>query len=270
MFASLLERAERLLAGAALGAIGVLAVAPLPAAADAVTAQDLVVQGSGAYFYNSSGFFSDWGVQPAGSAQHRANADGSTKLYGNVSASAELFQARGCNEEWRSCGGADRGLALVWWGTLARPAAAGDKLEVHFDLGGLSQYGGGWSVEASLTPWAPSNSVNSDVQGYFGAGEPGSATGDFVGDEVEEWMLEGDEPLVWRIVATLLSEGGDWVNSDLYGGYSMFGAVSLTVPEHSIDIRYVPLNNDPGQSVPLPASLALTLTALALMPRRRR
>ena len=63
----------------------------------------------------------------------RANADGSTKLYGNVSASAELFQARGCNEEWRSCGGADRGLALVWWGTLARPAAAGDKLEVQLE-----------------------------------------------------------------------------------------------------------------------------------------
>ncbi len=269
MTSALLQRAQQLALGAGLGA---MAITPLSADAALLTSSDLVVQGSGAYFYNASGYFATWGSSPDGGTVQELNADGSAKFYGSASADAADFQAHNCVDGSCARVGA-RGVALVWWGTLKNEARAGDQLKVHYDmLVDTGLFGGNWSVNASLLSWEPSNSVGGGqsgyANGYLEAGsEPLSVMGDFYSRALEEWDLGGNT-VYWQIVATATGNLGQWLG-DTYA----YGDVSLVVPGNSIDVSvYNALAEPggPGNAVPLPGSLALALLGLGLLPRRRK
>lgn len=197
---SLLQRAERALGGAAAA----LFLLPLPVQADALTTADLIVQGSGAYFYNASGYFADWRGQPDGAAVSELNPDGSAKFYGTASASPQQFLAHNCNQEYGCSWYQDRGIALAWWGTLKTPAQAGDQLELRYDLGiTMPDLGGTWSLGAYVSAWDPYNSVPDRMidELRLDAGTH-QLSGTVFSRPVEDWQVgPGSGPVIyWQVV----------------------------------------------------------------------
>lgn len=273
MTPSLMQRADRLLAG---GALAALAAVPLAAQADSVTPADFVVTDSGAHFYNASGYFANWSGAPTGAAVAATNPDGSAKLYGSVAATPELFLAHNCSTDWGCSWYQDRGLTLVWRGTLAAPAQVGDRLSLAYDFTlDMPDTGGSWELRAQLGSWdfAQSNSLNGNgVSRYESVGEGWHGVqGVLEGDEVQEWEVSPDSPLVYWQVSLSAVTNAPWSEtywSDLYLGYvTPFRALSITVPDQSLDLTLVPASLPP---VPEPASALLALLGLGTLLARRR
>lgn len=267
---SLLQRADVLLAGAALAT---LALAPLDAAALAAAgADDLVVEGSGAYFYNASGYFADWRGRPDGGTVHEVNADGSVKLYGSASATPEQFLAHNCSPDWGCSWYSDRGLSLVFWGTLRQPAQAGERLSLSYDFHiEVPDTGVEWVLRAQIGSWdfGQSNSLNGSGASLYGSfSEAGSQhlQGSFSGEAVQDWQVgEGSEPLRYWQVSLSATAHAPWHErhwSDTHGQYlTPFRGLSITVPNQSLDVALLPAE---VPAVPEPASYALWLAGLGL------
>ncbi|MBP6898651.1 MAG: hypothetical protein KBC73_01115 [Burkholderiaceae bacterium] len=267
---SLLQRAEALLAG---GVLATLALAPLDAAALASpTADDLVVEGSGAYFYNASGYFADWRGRPDGGTVNEVNADGSVKLYGSASATPEQFLAHNCSTDWGCSWYSDRGLSLVFWGTLRQPAQAGERLSLSYDFTiDVPDTGVEWVLRAQIGSWdfGQSNSLNGSGASRYGSfSEAGSQhlQGSFSSEVVQDWQVgEGSEPLRYWQVSLSATAHAPWSEgywSDTHGQYlTPFRGLSITVPNQSLDVALLPAE---VPAVLEPASYALWLAGLGL------
>lgn len=247
----LLARARQALESTALAA---LALAPLAAmqSAEAVVLDtgNLNVDRSGAYFYNSSGYFADWRGQPTGAAQVMANPDGSTKLFGTATASPGQFLAHNCyTDPYPGCNWyQDRGISLVWSGTLAAPAAVGDRLAITVDFTvTLPDVGGSWRLGATLsdsnlnnTNWFSSGSGSAD--GWESEGGTYHVHGVLLTDPLYSLPEDPAAPIYWGVVlsGTANAPWGETYYSGTYGQYvTPYRSVTLTVPDHSIDITHV-------------------------------
>ena len=272
----LLQRAEQLLAGSALAACAVM---PLAAQAATITTSDFVVEGSGAYFYNSSGYFATWNGQPSGSTVNAVNPDGSAKLYGTATASPEQFLAHNCDPGQGCSWYQNRGIAMVYWGTLRAPASLGDQISMHYDLSiEMPDVGGTWTLSAALgnQSFGNGNSVGYprviDSQG-LSAGTH-HLTGSLQTEAVQDWQLDPESPLIhWQVVvaAVAYAPWDETYYSETYGTYvTPYRGLTITVPDQSIDIAMV--NNT--APVPEPGTLALALAGLGglvgMRARRRR
>ncbi len=273
---TLLQRAEGLLAGAALAA---LAAVPLAAQADVVSARDFVVEGAGAYFYNASGYFADWRGQPDGGPVASVNSDGSAKLYGTASADSGQFLAHNCSDAYGCSWYEDRGLTLVYWGRLRAPARAGDQIAMHYDFNvDLPDVGGNWRLSAALSSWdfGQSNTIayGTAVEGWADAGGQYHLEGEFTSDAVQAWDIDPDQPMLYWQVALSAVANAPWDEtywSDRYGDYvTPFRGLSISVPDQSLDIALFNANDALPSPVPEPGSLALTLAALGALAARRR
>lgn len=289
---TLIARARRVLESAAATSLALAPLAAQPAHAVVFDTGALQVTDSGAYFYNASGYFAYWNGQPDGQARAMANADGSTKLFGTASASPQQFLDHQCGGPYGCSGYQERGVALVWSGVLTRPAAVGDRLAITVDFSvTLPDTGGNWTFGARLTD-SPQDHDHDNSLSYYSTG---SAAGDWtyeagtthvhglvLTDPLADWQVHDGAPIYWKVFVTgtagaPYAEGG-W--SDTYGTYlTPYRAVSITVPEHSIDVAHVDANFVPGgpiglsvSAVPEPATwgmLALGLGLVALRARRR-
>jgi hypothetical protein len=287
----LMLRARRALESVAAASLALAPLAMQPAQAGTLGSGDLTVDQSGAYFYNSSGYFAYWNAQPVGAGQSTANADGSTKLFGTVSATPEQFLAHQCGGTYGCSGYQDRGVALVWSGTLASPAAVGDRLAITVDFNvTLPDVGGSWTFGAQLADYnvGSSNSLPYDTAGSTSGNwisEAGTyhVQGVMLTDPLTEYQVHADQPTYWKVFVTGTASTpyneGAW--SDAYGTYmTPYRGVTLTVPQHSIDVAHVDANyvfsGDTGLTVtavvPEPGTwgmLALGLGVVALRARRR-
>lgn len=161
---SLLDRARSLLPSCAPAMLA-LAIVPLagvtPAAA--VSNSDLQVQYSGAYFYNSSGFFSDWATAPADGAQNTTNVGGS------ATATSDDFYAHNMRRD-----------------------GAGDMLNIHYDFSAdVAAPGAGAShyLSAYLGAYQPSNVVGSALVGGWTDSRSGALVGDMMSQPLNEWDI---------------------------------------------------------------------------------
>lgn len=267
---NLLQRAEALLAG---GVLATLALAPLEADARVgLSADDLIVEGSGAYFYNASGYFADWRGRPDGGTVNEVNADGSVKLYGSASATPEQFLAHNCSTDWGCSWYSDRGLSLVFWGTLRQPAQVGERLSLSYDFViDVPDTGVEWVLRAQIGAWdfGQSNSLNSSGSPLYGSLSEAASQhlqGSFSSEAVQDWQVyEGSEPLrYWQVSlsATAHAPWGESQWSEAYGQYlTPFRGLSITVPNQSLDVALLPAE---VPAVPEPASHALWLLGLGL------
>jgi hypothetical protein len=288
--ADLMARARRALESTAAVTLALAPLAMQPAQAVVLPAGDLVVQSSGVYFYNASGYFADWRGQPDGAALSTTNLDGSTKLSGTASATPAQFMAHKCHSTPEpGCDSYDdRGIAMVWSGTLNRPAALGDRLAISVDFSvQLPDTGGRWLIGARLAGYdlGSSNSLptwgTSSADGSLGAAGSYRVHGALLTDELQDWQFEPGAPVYWQVfvagVANAPWDEGAW--SDVYGQYlTPYRGISLTVPDHSIDGTHVDASYLPGplglsvSAVPEPGSwllMALGVGMLAVRGRRR-
>lgn len=136
MHTDLMSRARRALESTAAAALALAPLAMQPAQAVTLDTGDLVVDKSGAYFYNASGYFSDWNGRPDSDLAAVRNPDGSIKFYGSASATPAQFLAHNCTTDpYAGCNWyQNRGIVMVWSGMLARPAAPGDRLAISVDF----------------------------------------------------------------------------------------------------------------------------------------
>jgi hypothetical protein len=278
----LLTRARRVLESAAAASLVLVPLALQPAAAATLDTGDLIVDQSGPYFYNSSGYFAYWNSQPDGGGQSTVNVDGSTKLFGSASASPGQFLAHNTSSY------SDRGVALVWSGTLARPAALGDRLAINVDFNiTIPDTGGEWSFGAQLANYniGDSNSLSTWGGGITSSWQSEAGTyrvhGLVLTDPLDEYQMQSDTgTFFWKVyvtgtAGTPYSEGG-W--SDTYERYmTPYRGISITVPEYSIDVSHVDANYVPSgnlgltvTAVPEPSEWLLMLLGIGLLGARTR
>lgn len=273
MSVSLMQRADRLLAS---GALAALAAVPLASQADTLPSSDLEVTDSGVYFYNSSGYFAPWSGVPDGATVDAVNPDGSTKLYGSASADPSQFLGHNCSTEWGCTWYEDRGVTLVWRGTLRAPAGVGDRLSMAYDFTiDAPDTGVSWILRAQLGSWdfAQSNSLGGNgayLQGELAEGSH-QLQGRLEGDELQSWEVSPDSPVVYWQVSLSAVAYAPWAEtywSDTYHGWvTPFRGLSITVPDQSLDVALVPFT----PAVPEPASALMALLGLGtLLARRRR
>jgi uncharacterized protein (TIGR03382 family) len=267
-----MQRAEHLLAGTALAAC---AVVPLAAQAVTIAPTDFVVEGSGAYFYNASGYFATWDGQPSGGTVTAVNPDGSAKLYGTASATPDQFLAHNCEPAQGCSGYQDRGIAMVYWGTLQTPAKLGDQVSMHYDLSiEMPDVGGTWTLSAALSTqsFGTSNSVGyplvTDNQGL----EAGThhLSGSLQTEAVQNWQLDPESPLLhWQVIVAAVADApwSESYYSDYYGTtITPYRGLTISVPDQSIDITVV----NSTAPVPEPGTMVLALAGVgALLARRR-
>lgn len=277
---TLRQRAERLLAASAFGA---LAGTSLATQADALTTADFVVEGSGVYYYNTSGYFANWSGFPDGQTVNEINPDGSVKLYGNASATSQQLLDHNCvsDTSYRGCDippVGDRGVALVWWGTLRRPAGVGDHISMNYDFNiTMPDTGGGWKLGAALgiSDFGQNNvlvaETNGDsLDGWLEAGNH-HLQGVYETRALEFWELYVGSPVTyWQVSLSAHAAFNEseltWY--DLYKQYMYpFHGLSISVPNQSLDIK---LLGNATQPVPEPSNLALMLAGLGVLLARRR
>jgi hypothetical protein len=264
----LIARARRALESAAAATLALAPLALQPAAAATIDTGDLIVTNSGAYFYNSSGYFADWRGRPDASELVAANPDGSTKLYGSATASTAQFLAHNCyTNPYPGCTWyEDRGIAMVWSGTLASPAAVGDRLAITVDFTvTLPDIGGSWSFGAQLADYNLGNYNSlpsygtSSTMGWQSEGGTYRVHGLMVTDALYEGQVQPDAPIYWRVYVsgTANAPWSETYWSDTYQSYvTPHRPVTITVPDHSIDVAHVDANYVPS------GDIGLTVTAV--------
>lgn len=288
MPSDLLSRARRVLESTAAATLALAPLAVQPVHATMAIPGDLTVQASGAYFYNASGYFADWRGRPDGAAQAATNADGSTKLFGTTSATPTQFMGHKCySTPYPGCDSYDdRGIAMVWSGVLSRPASLGDRLAISVDFTvTVPDVGGGWVMGARLAGYDMGGSNSLPTYGTSsssgGLGEAGSyrVHGALLTDELQAWQFQPGQPVYWQVfVAGVANAPWDeraW--SDVYGRYlTPFRGITLTVPEHSIDVAHVDASYTAGtlglsvSAVPEPGAWLLMALGLGLLAVRSR
>jgi PEP-CTERM motif len=276
----LLSRARRALESGAAAALALAPLAMQSAEAVVLDTGDLTVDRSGAYFYNASGYFADWRGTPDGGAQVIANPDGSTKLFGTATASPGQFLGHNCyTDPYTGCSWyQDRGISLAWSGTLARPAAVGDRLAITVDFTvSLPDVGGSWSFGAALSD----NNLNNTNWFSFGSGgqsgwesEGGTyhVHGVILSDPIYYLPEDPAAPIYWGVMVsgTANAPWHETYYSDTYDQYvTPYRSVTLTVPDHSIDITHVDASYSyDGQlglvSAPVPEPTTWLLMGLGL------
>lgn len=287
----LIARARRALESTAAAALALAPLALQSAEAAVLDAGDLVIEKSGAYFYNSSGYFSDWNGRPSSDMTALENPDGSTKLYGTASATPGQFLSHncyttpdpGCN--WYS----NRGIAMVWSGSLAAPAVEGDRLAIAVDFTvSIPDVGGSWTFGAQLSDsdFGNTNSLNSygsgSASGWISDAGTYRIQGVIVTDALQQWQIQPDAPTYWQIYVTNTgnSPWNERYWSTTYGTYvTPYRGLTLTVPDQSIDVAHVDASFDTSaagltvSAVPEPSSwllMALGVGALGAARVRRR
>ncbi len=284
----LMARAQRALQSTAAAALALAPLAMQSAQAATLDTGALVVEQSGAYFYNSSGYFADWRGTPTNDLGAQANPDGSTKFFGTASATAGQFMAHNCLAEYSYCYG-DRGVAMVWSGTFAAPVLEGDRLAIHVDFSiNVPDVGGEWKIGARIGSdnFASSNSLSAYGEGsaYGSIYEAGTHRihGLLATDQIQEGQYEPGTTLYWQVFVTGLANApwGERTWSETYQTYYYpYRAMSLTVPMDSIDVAHVDASFTPANlgltvtAVPEPGTwlmMALGLAAVGGVARRRR
>ena len=286
----LMDRARRLLGSTATATLALAPLAMQPAQAFVLDIGDLSVNASGAYFYNASGYFSDWRGRPDGAGLSATNSDGSLKLYGDATASPGQFLGHHCHTDpYPDCGYyQDRGITLVWSGQLNRPAVAGDRLAISVDFNvSIPDVGGQWVFGARLMDADPGNVSGlptygeaSDT-GWISAPGTYRVQGDLLTSALEEWQIQPDQPVYWQVFVAGVANApwDESAYSPLYNQYiTPFRTVTLSVPQHSIDLAHVDAGFMPTgplglsvSAVPEPGTwllMALGLGAVALRRAR--
>lgn len=243
--------------------IAALAIVPVSnmAQADPVSLDDLQVNYSGSYFYNSSGYFADYDSGPGNSqVLNETNPDGSPKLYGSVSTTAAELYAH--NMHYDDNGqpyyfSHDAGVAMVWGGTVQRAPGVGDSLSIHYDFSvdfDTPATGMSYVLSAYLGSYEPYNNVNNALLDNWTEINGDNLIGSVTTEPLQDYEV-GSDNYYWQIVIGVYGSAYDWGRTDNGVYTTHFPGVSLNVPNQSIDVSYV-------TAVPVPGAALLFLSGL--------
>jgi hypothetical protein len=258
----LLNRARSLIQSNSplVAALAILPVSTM-AQADTVSLSDLQVNYSGAYFYNSSGYFAEYDSGPSDSQVfNETNPDGSPKLYGSLSVSAAELYAHNMHyddEGNPAYFSRDAGAVMVWGGTVQRVPGVGDSLSIHYDFSvgfDAPATGVSYFLSAYLGSYEPSNHVYNSLLNNWTEINGENLLGNVTTQPLQDYEI-GSENYYWQIVVGVYGSAYDWGQTDNGIYTTHFPGVSLTVPNQSIDVSYV-------AAVPLPGAAVLFLGGL--------
>lgn len=207
------------------------------------------------------------------------------KLYGSDTLSDSAFYYYSTWQEKTVARSDGDGLGMLWGGSIGGALQAGDVISAPFEFDysfthtpaftGDSYVSNPWKIRMGLVDhsgtmnWAEDaggsqfySYANEQMSGYESEAGTYHRTGT-LSLNIEEWMLQDYTPTHWFVeLSVLVGHENDSRNYDGPFLKANGDALTVTVPQNSIDIAY--------EAIPEPSTLAISLAGGLLLMRRRR